>query len=242
MPASVGLVLTYTLIPVIATILGGVVATYRPPSPQVRSGIQHFAAGVVFAAVATELLPELHGASATIPLVIGFSLGVLLMLGIKSLLHGREHEEEHASDEASSTLIITIGVDMLIDGLLIGVGFAAGEEIGLLLTVALSIELLFLGLSVAAALTAARRPRGQTIAIVAGLALLALLGALIGATLLAGLTGGALVAVLAFGAAALLYLVTEELLTEAHEVRETPLITAMFFLGFLILFLLERLV
>ena len=46
---------------------------------------------------------------------------------------------------------------------------------------------------------------------------------------------------LAFGAAALLYLVTEELLVEAHEVPDTPLLTAMFFVGFLALFILEGL-
>jgi ZIP family zinc transporter len=39
--------------------------------------------------------------------------------------------------------------------------------------------------------------------------------------------------VLAFGAAALMFLVTEELLTEAHEEKETPLLTATFFAGFL---------
>ena len=43
------------------------------------------------------------------------------------------------------------------------------------------------------------------------------------------------------GAAALMYLVIEELLTEAHEVKETPLITAAFFAGFVALYLLELL-
>lgn len=40
--------------------------------------------------------------------------------------------------------------------------------------------------------------------------------------------------ILGFGVAALLYLVTEELLVEAHSVEDTPFITAMFFVGFLI--------
>ena len=44
---------------------------------------------------------------------------------------------------------------------------------------------------------------------------------------------------LAFGVAALLYLVTEELLVEAHETEDTPLATATFFAGFLALLLLE---
>lgn len=50
-----------------------------------------------------------------------------------------------------------------------------------------------------------------------------------------------LAAVLAFGAAALLYLVTEELLVEAHEATETSVLTAMFFVGFLVIFILEGL-
>ena len=44
----------------------------------------------------------------------------------------------------------------------------------------------------------------------------------------------------AFSLVALLYLVTEELLVEAHEQPETPLITAAFFVGFLALLVLEE--
>ncbi|MEX5714912.1 hypothetical protein IC615_09625 [Serratia ureilytica] len=50
-----------------------------------------------------------------------------------------------------------------------------------------------------------------------------------------------LTAFLAFGLIALLYLVTEELLVEAHEGgKETPFAAAMFFAGFLLLLLLEE--
>jgi len=44
--------------------------------------------------------------------------------------------------------------------------------------------------------------------------------------------------VLSFGLAALLFLVTEELLTEAHEGPESPWLTSSFFLGFLVFLLL----
>ena len=47
--------------------------------------------------------------------------------------------------------------------------------------------------------------------------------------------------VLAFGAAALLYLVVEELLVEAHEQAETPLLAVLFFAGFLGIYLLAGL-
>ena len=45
---------------------------------------------------------------------------------------------------------------------------------------------------------------------------------------------------LSFGLMALLYLVTEELLFEAHEKPDSPLISAMFFVGFLVLLLIEE--
>jgi ZIP family zinc transporter len=49
--------------------------------------------------------------------------------------------------------------------------------------------------------------------------------------MLVGLAGNALIGVLAFGTAALLYLVTEELLVEAHAAPETSGITALCFAG-----------
>jgi len=45
--------------------------------------------------------------------------------------------------------------------------------------------------------------------------------------------------ILAFGAAALLYLVTEELLVKAGKVPQTPVSTTLFLLGFLAIFLLD---
>ena len=79
-------------------------------------------------------------------------------------------------------------------------------------------------------------------AVTCAFALLLLVGAGVGVYFLAGASGLVLDAVMSFGVAALLYLVTEELLTEAHEVDETPILTSMFFVGFLALLLIEMLV
>jgi ZIP family zinc transporter len=236
MPITIQDVLPYLLIPVIATIVGAVAAAFYTPGPQMRSSIQHFAAGVVFAAVAGEVLPEVRGES-PIAVIIGFALGVVMMLVIRELVeHGGEVEE---GAEDPTGLVITVGVDLVIDGLLIGMGFAAGTELGLLLTLALTIEVLFLGLATATALSRAEAARTSIIGIPSGLAILLAISALIGFSLLGELSGTAFGVVLAFGAAALLYLVTEELLVEAHEVPETPVTTGMFFFGFLVLFVIE---
>lgn len=236
MPDLLMKVTLYTLAPVAATIIGGTIAAFRTPGDKIRSAIQHFAAGVVFAALAVELLPDIVHQRAPVPAVIGFALGVALMFVIKWLTEKRE------AKEASKTpvgLIATVGIDMLIDGFLIGIGFAAGAKAGLLITVALTLELLSLGLAVSAELGQSGIARNKSLLWVAGLAVLPMLGAVLGATLFGGVKGAALEAALSFGCAALLYLVTEELLVEAHEVPDSPAITATFFVGFLLLLVLD---
>jgi len=224
---------------VAATIVGGAFASFKTPSDKVRSFVQHFAAGVVFAAVAGELLPEITREHRPVGVLIGFVIGVLTMLAVRQFAERRERRDEASLGTGTAGLILVVGIDVFIDGLLIGVGFAAGAKVGTLLVVALTLELLFLGVSVASTLGQAGVTKGRAILSVAGLSLLVMVGALIGGTLAQGLSGLALEIVLSFGAVALLFLVTEELLTEAHEVKETPLITAAFFAGFVALYLLE---
>ena len=81
--------------------------------------------------------------------------------------------------------------------------------------------------------------RFPSMAISVLLAFLVGVGAILASTLLAGYSTYDLAGVIAFGSVALLYLVTDELLVEAHEVPHTAVVCAMFFLGFLIFLVLE---
>ncbi|WP_339381513.1 ZIP family metal transporter [Brasilonema bromeliae] len=223
--------LAYTLIPVAAATVGGGIAAWRTPGPKLKSVVQHFAAGVVFAAAAGELLPDLVHEKSLPATIIGGAFGVAVMLAVKQLV-------KKAS--GSISLIATVGVDVLIDGLIIGIGFAAGAKEGILLTIALTIEILFLSLSVSTTLSQANASRTRVMITTLGIALLLPLGAVIGSALLGGLSGFSLATFLAFGLVALLYLVTEELLVEAHEIPDTPLTVAIFFVGFLVLIVIEE--
>ena len=237
-------VLVYALLPVAATILGATVAVFRPPGPGLRSMAQHFAAGVVFSVVAVELLPDVvkaHTRVAAFDAVIGFALGVGAMLLLRSLTGEVSAEQASGTGKLPTSMLAAIGIDILTDGFLIGVGFAAGAKEGKLLTLALTIELLSLGLATAVALSETGMARAKNILTNAALASLIVVGALVGAVLLSRLSANVLEVVLSFGLAALLFLVTEELLVEAHEVPETPLTTATFFAGFLIFMVLGML-
>ena len=234
-------VLTYALVPVVAAIVGALIATTRPPGQKARSAIQHFAAGVVFSVVAVELLPDIvrsHARNAAFDVVIGFALGVLTMLALRAMTEKMEATVPAGRARLPMAFLVAIAMDLLIDGLLIGIGFTAGVKEGRLLTLALTVELLSLGLAVAVTLANAGAKRTRIIATTAALAMTLLVGAVGGALLLAGLPPAALEIVFSFGLAALLFLVTEELLTEAHEVPETPWITSAFFVGFLMFLIL----
>lgn len=165
------------------------------------------------------------------------------MLVLKALT---DHEPKENTVEKrgiiSVGLLIALGVDIALDGLLIGVGFAAGEKQGVLLTIALTLEVLFLGVSAAAALTGAGASKLHIISTTAALGCLLLLGAGLGAVVLNGASSAMLDVVLSFGIAALLYLVVEELMVEAHEAPETPWLSATFFIGFLLLMVIEMLI
>jgi ZIP family zinc transporter len=224
--------------------VAGALAAFRPPSAAWRSAIMHFAAGVVFAVVAVELLPDITHEHAVGITAAGFALGTAVMLGLRSLTRraeGRESAEESAKNSVPTAFLAATGVDIVVDGLMLGVGFAAGAKEGMLLTVALTLELASLGLATAATLGQSGLARGKTIAICGGLALLFVGGAVGGGVPLQNISGHWLAGVLAFGSAALLFLVTEELLVEAHEVPESPWLTSTFFLGFLLFLLLEML-
>lgn len=245
--------LGFFLLPAAVMVAGAALAVWRTPSPPLRSAILHFAAGVIFSVVAVELLPDIVRHHAPYEVALGFGLGVAGMLGLRYVTQrlaqpvkpataavpaGAPGTSQVPSPPLPWALLVAIGIDILVDGLLLGIGFAAGAKEGTLLAIALTIELLSLGLATAVELRQDGLGKGRVVAIVAGTSLLLLLGAGIGTTVLRGATGNLLELVLSFGLAALLFLVTEELLTEAHEETETPLLTLAFFVGFLVFLLL----
>lgn len=224
------LTLLYTLFPVTAAIVGAGVALNRQPGEKTMSLIHHFTAGVIFSAAATEVLPSLKQHSMMAVLAGGMT-GVALMMLI-----------QHLSSKAAgkSGVLVAIGIDIFIDGLVLGISFAAGAKTGMMLTLALTLEILFLGLSVVGDLKSSLGTTTKVLLAVTGIALLLPVGAIVG-TPVARLGEFWLTYFLAFGLVALLYLVTEELLVETHQGdRDTPLGTAMFFAGFMILMLIEE--
>ena len=228
-------------IPATVALAGGVLAAYWHPSPKARSLIQHFAAGVVLAALAVEIFPEIgRGHVPGLVLAGSFALGSLFMYTLKIWTARMEHQDAANNTTGGAPgvargLLMATFIDVAVDGFIIGAGFAAGAGTGTILAIGLSVELLFLGL----ALSSDTIKGWRIIALSGGLGLTVLVCAAVGNYLLIGASPALIGGALAFSAAALLYLVTEELLMEAHEVPETPVSTLILFSGFLLFWCIQ---
>ena len=229
----------FIILPAIGVVLGGLLGARKRFPPLWQSAIQHFAAGVVFAAVATEIMPDvLHGGSPSAAL-IGFAVGVALMFVLRAFAERLEAGE--ATTAYPLGLLMAVGIDCIVDGVVIGAGFATGARQGLLIAVSLALEMFFLGLATSATIKGGGgRPLG-IFGVCAGLGAILVLSAAAGLGLLSGQSSALLTGFLAFSAASLLYLVTEELLVRAHDIGETARVTALFFIGFLAVFAVELL-
>ncbi|WP_431217092.1 ZIP family metal transporter [Puia sp. P3] len=225
------------MIPVFTMLAGSVIAILKTPNGNIRSLILHFAAGVVFSVVAVEILPDVIKEHKPLQVLIGFCLGFILMIGIRRF---SESKKTATSGQYNLPigLLVAIGIDICIDGVLLGIGFAAGNKEGVLLAIALSIELLSLGMATATELRNQNTSKRRTMILVGGLALVFFISAVVGATLLHKTSDSSMEVILSFGLSALLFLVTEELLTEAHEEKETVWHTSVFFGGFLLFLIL----
>jgi ZIP family zinc transporter len=233
MPSQLQLIFPYILMAAGVGICGGILSFLWSPGINARSAVQHFAAGVVIAAVASELIPEVEKIGTPSGIIGGFATGGLAMVGLKWLVLKFEKREK-ALHRLPVGLAVAAGVDTLIDGALISAGFSTGQQLGPLLAVALAVELFFLNLSVGTEFHKWKSKSWQGLAVTTGITVLLLIGAVAGFWLLQGMSQPRVAVFLSFGAAALIYLVAEELLVESFQAEETLFSTAMLFTGFLV--------
>lgn len=227
------------LLPTAAVVIGGSTALVWTPRPATLSAVQHFTAGLVMGAVAVELVPSLVENQYLVGAVVGFVVGVGFMLGVRCITEKIESDRNGATRNPQG-LIIAVATDLAVDGLLVGTTLSLGARQGLLVAVALAIEVFFLALTTSSTLRSRCVGPRKLWFVIAVLAVLLAVGVLVAQGFSAQFSGAVLAGALAFATAALLYLVAEELLVEAHQQEDRPVTLVLFFAGFLLLFVLQR--
>jgi len=250
-------------LPAAITLLSALSALFITISKNVESSLGHFAGGVVLSACANELLPKLSGDDVGImPLCGGFMGGMLLMMAVRKFFpEDDDDDDDDAKKEGYQGLpsppdtstgaipwgtLVPMFIDFVLDGMLIGLSYAAsgggGGDSGFIIVVSLSVEKITLGSSTTFAMKKKGVSSAKALFVVTMLAASLFVGAAFGATVVASLAGTpAFFAAIAFGVASLLWLVTEELLAEAHETQDKALTPVYFFAGFLIPMILDKL-
>jgi ZIP family zinc transporter len=231
-------ILPYILSATGAGILGSVISLFWEPKARARSAIQHFAAGAVLAAIASNVIPEVERLGTLSGVIGGFAAGGAMMIALKWIVVRLEREEKRGKGLPFG-LASAAAVDTLLDGVIIGAGFSVDPQLGTLLVIALGLELFFLTLSVGVELREGKLATWKSLAVTAGIACMLLLGASVSSFFLSNASESTLAIVLAFGAAALIYLIAEELLVETIQAEESLFSTVMLFSGFLILMALK---
>lgn len=222
--------------PVLAIPAGSAFGVWRPPRPRVASLVQHLAAGLLIGAVSLELLaPVSHGSPLAAVLGVGAGLAAMLVLDVISARAGGGEQQS-----GGMGLAAVVAVDLTIDGFLLGVAASQDLRLGVLLAIGLILEDFVTTLSLVASLQGSTNQR-KILWIAAFITVGMAAGVGLGTLVAPVLTQFAYHAVLAFGAVALLFLILEELMREAHKVRETHWATTTLFgglLGFLLLHML----
>lgn len=231
----------YAGLPVIAAMVGTLIGSFYKLGPKGLSHLQHLAAGIIFSVVSVEILPDvIHRQQPTL-LTIGFSTGVGFML---LLAHFSKHGEGDVGAGGKRriplALFAGVGVDVFLDGLILALTIHTLASAGRLLSLALSVELLSVGLTLTGTLRKLNHSRHSIFLLNFGVFSMLAFGTILGMAGLPYLPDSALDLVLSFGLAALLFLVTEELLVESHREVDTHISTVLFFAGFLVFLLLGQ--
>lgn len=139
---------------------------------------------------------------------------------------------------------MAVWIDSAMDGLLVGLALVTGKSAGMFMAAAMAVEMGFLGLTFAAACTS--QPRHRAVPAVVLGPIMLMLGSAVGGLAANALAANepALVGCTAFGVAALLYMVCEELLVSAHEEGDDHVwwVDIQVFVGFLMALLIGKLV
>lgn len=138
--------------------------------------------------------------------------------------------------------IVPVLIDFMCDGLLMGLSFAAGEGAGLILVLSIALEMSSVGAAVFQGMISSKVAAGKAFTVMVFLAL-ALFGSGAAAFMLSTSLAGTQLyfGLMSYGVAACLWLAGEDLLVEGHADGESSWVTAVFFLGFLLPVLLEKL-
>ena len=210
----------------VTLLFGGIVAAIRLPGLKLLRWHQHFAAGIVLAAVCIGLLSSIQSWRAPLFTLAGFMLGTITILVIKLMASKTRPKPFDSSTQRIGP--VSLWAKTLMCSFLFGLTMMLEAEAKVALEVAMTTEVLFLLLLRAAAV----KPSTPRLILVAlTMTLLFLAGALVG-NIVFRLSMDVWRFALFFVAGAVSYLVMHELLVAVRDRQQPSALAGIFCLGF----------
>jgi len=237
------------VLPGLATGIGGLgILVFGGGTERSLDVLLGLTAGIMLAATFFSLLVPSLDRGGLPEVLVGFVLGALVMARVDAVLphlHMRFFErdhvpESHATATKRATLLLSaMTIHNVPEGMAVGVAVAAGGvELGLPIALAIGIQNIPEGFAAAAPLLETGMSRGRVAAIGVATGLVEPPAALI-AFYAVSLGEVILPLALAFAAAAMLYVIVDELLPEAAARGNEREATLAFFVGFMIMMILD---
>lgn len=233
-------VLALAALPALGNFAGGVLADRVRVSPRVLSYALHAAAGIVFAVVGVELMPQALDAEPVWLVVLlfvaggGFAVLVDWIMGAVRL-RSRTGTAEAGAEARPWAIYFGVAVDLFSDGVMIGAGSTISPRLGLLLALGQVPADIPEGFATIATFKAQGMARRRRLLLAASFAIPILLGATISYFALRGQAEIYKMGLLAFTAGILLTVAVEEIVVEAH-LEEDGRAASLFLVGGFALF------
>ena len=230
------IVMGLAMLPALANILGGSLAEVFYVPARALSLALHLAAGIVLAVVGLELMPRALDATARWVPLIAFVAGGAVFIALDHLIgHVQARLGRSREEVGALTIFGGVSIDLFSDGILIGTGTVLSPGLGLLLALGQVPADVPEGFATVATLRRAGIRRRTRLLLSAAFPVPVLLGAALGFLALRSAPELLTLSVLALTGGALVAVVVEEMVSEAHE-GHTSRLGPMFLTGGFALF------
>lgn len=225
-----------TIGPVVGIVVGAFLGSIFHPDKKTLSILRNLAAGLVLAALSIELTPKVTGAESwksKIAILSGIVIGALMMILIRTFSAKKDDKAE---------ILASIGTDFFIDALLIGIaiGVISGGKSkgGIIMALALGLEMFILTMSTVAGF----KSNALHAIMVAGIFTLSVLAGIFFGIFAASNFQSSFVicGMLAAGLSVLIWLVCEDLIAKNDpKILDSRIGATMLFLGFMLVVVME---
>ncbi|MCL2484570.1 MAG: ZIP family metal transporter [Endomicrobia bacterium] len=232
----------YSLMAAVAAMLGAVlVLRFHEKAKKHSFLIINFSAGVMLTIAFVHLIPESMDTNSAASLYVLAGFLIMFFLQFVVLFHPCHNDDCHTHTKIGIAAASGLSFHSLIDGLIIAAGFAAGEGLGILTTLAVLLHRFPDGIMISGILLHSGASKKKIVYFSLLVSLLTPVGTILGIFLFNNISPKVLGALLAAAAGSFIFIAASDLIPETHKCK-TRFAPLMIFAGAALMLAAQHLV